>query len=184
MYAAAEDSDADAADADADAPRPARNAARGPRAVAVAAAVGALLALGGCGGGGGGGDGDGKADAKAETGGNGAARPSASAAPKAARVEQLASAAGCKPEFTTKVDDYRQAVCENSRGKFLFLDFVTAENQRDWLETARMYGGVYLVGDRWVLSSSPRKNMEKFRERFGGALEEGTSYGGASRTPR
>ncbi|GAA0917542.1 MULTISPECIES: hypothetical protein [Streptomyces violaceusniger group] len=176
----------DAADADADTPHPVRTADRaprrhGPRAVAVAAAVGALLAIAGCGGGGG----DGKADAKAEAGGN-AARPSASASPtpKAARVEQLASAAGCKPEFTTKVDDYRQAVCKNSRGKFLFLDFATAKNQRDWLETAQMYGGVYLVGNRWVLSSSPRKNMEEFREKFGGTIEEGTSYGGASRTPR
>ncbi|MEE4590829.1 hypothetical protein V2J94_02765 [Streptomyces sp. DSM 41524] len=181
MYAAADD-------ADADTPHPVRTADRaprrhGPRAAAVAAAVGALLALAGCGGGGG--DGDGKADAKAEAGGN-AARPSASASPtpKAARVEQLASAAGCKPEFTTKVDDYRQAVCKNSRGKFLFLDFVTAKNQRDWLETAQMYGGVYLVGNRWVLSSSPRKNMEEFREKFGGTIEEGTSYGGASRTPQ
>ncbi|WP_413104458.1 hypothetical protein [Streptomyces sp. Inha503] len=178
--------DAADADADADAPHPVRTAAdraprrHGPRAVAVVAAVGALLAIAGCGGG----DGGGKADAKAEAGGN-AGRPSATAGPtpKAARVEQLASAAGCKPEFTTKVDDYRQAVCKNSKGKFLFLDFVTAKNQRDWLETAQMYGGVYLVGNRWVLSSSPRKNMEKFRERFGGTIEEGTSYGGASRTP-
>ncbi|MGW7695335.1 hypothetical protein ACWGMA_42055 [Streptomyces asiaticus] len=174
MYDAADD-------ADADAPHPVRTATRAPRAVAVVAAVGALLAIAGCGGGGG----DGKADAKAETGGN-AARPSASASPtpKAARVEQLASAAGCKPEFTTKVDDYRQAVCKNSKGKFLFLDFVTAKNQRDWLETAQMYGGVYLVGNRWVLSSSPRKNMEEFRDKFGGTIEEGTSYGGASRTPQ
>ncbi|AEM83287.1 hypothetical protein [Streptomyces violaceusniger] len=167
--------------ADADAPHPLRTAGRpprrhGPRAVAVAAAVGALLTVAGCGGG------DGKPDAKAETGGN-AARPSASPAPKAARVEQLASAAGCEPEFTTKVDDYRQAVCKTAKGKFVFLDFVTAKGRRDWLETAQMYGGVYLVGNRWVLSSSPRKNMERLRDEFGGTIEEETSYGGASRTP-
>ncbi|NUH37290.1 hypothetical protein HUF15_11045 [Streptomyces samsunensis] len=171
--------------ADADVPHPPRTPdraprRRGPRAVAVATAVGALLALAGCGGGGGGG---GKADAKAETGGN-AARPSASPAPKAARVEQLASAAGCKPEFTTKVDDYRQAVCKSAKGKFVFLDFVTAKGQRDWLETAQMYGGVYLVGNRWVLSSSPRKNMERLRDEFGGTIEGGTSYGSASGTPQ
>ncbi|WP_458089849.1 hypothetical protein [Streptomyces malaysiensis] len=160
--------------ADADVPHPVRIADRAPRTVAVAAAVGALLALAGCGGGGGG---------KAETGGD-AARPSASPAPKAARVEQLASAAGCKPEFTTKVDDYRQAVCKSAKGKFVFLDFVTAKGQRDWLETAQMYGGVYLVGNRWVLSSSPRKNMERLRDEFGGTIEGGTSYGSASGTPQ
>ncbi|SED04873.1 hypothetical protein [Streptomyces melanosporofaciens] len=168
--------------ADAGARHPLRTADRPPRrhgvrAMAVAAAVGALLTVAGCGGG------NGKADAKAETGGN-AARPSASPAPKAARVEQLASAAGCEPQFTTKVDDYRQAVCRTAKGKFVFLDFVTAENQRDWLETAQMYGGVYLVGNRWVLSSSPRKNMETLRDEFGGTIEEETSYGGASRTPK
>ncbi|MFF6849302.1 hypothetical protein [Streptomyces antimycoticus] len=172
----------DAADADARHPlRPAGRPPRRhrPRAMAVAAAVGALLTVAGCGGG----DGDGKADAKAETGGN-AARPSASPAPKAARVEQLASAAGCEPQFTTKVDDYRQAVCKTAKGEFVFLDFVTAKGQRDWLETAQMYGGVYLVGNRWVLSSSPRKNMATLRDEFGGTIEKDTSYGGASRTPK
>ncbi|QTI89907.1 hypothetical protein [Streptomyces sp. AgN23] len=174
----------DAADAAARHPlRPAGRPPRRhrPRAMAVAAAVGALLTVAGCGGGDG--DGDGKADAKAETGGN-AARPSASPAPKAARVEQLASAAGCEPQFTTKVDDYRQAVCKTAKGEFVFLDFVTAKGQRDWLETAQMYGGVYLVGNRWVLSSSPRKNMATLRDEFGGTIEEDTSYGGASRTPK
>ncbi|BBJ39046.1 hypothetical protein SSPO_017640 [Streptomyces antimycoticus] len=152
----------DAADADARHPlRPADRPPRrhGPRAMAVAAAVGALLTVAGCGGG------DGKADAKAETGGN-AARPSASPAPKAARVEQLASAAGCEPQFTTKVDDYRQAVCKTAEGKFVFLDFVTAKGQRDWLETRRDRADVrrvYLVGNRWVLSSSPGRTWRRSR---------------------
>ncbi|MFE2679251.1 hypothetical protein, partial [Streptomyces hygroscopicus] len=114
-----------------------------------------------------------------------AVRPGAGGppAPGPARVERLASAAGCEPEFTTQVDDYRQAVCESAKGKFVFLDFATAKGQRDWLETAQMYGGVYLVGNRWVLSSSPRKNMETLRDEFGGTIEESTSYGGASRAP-
>lgn len=181
------------ATATADAPRPVRSTARAPRrrgpgavATALAAAASALLAVAGCAGGGGGGT----ADAGAETGRNAEAgrntvRPGASAgrAPGPARVERLASAAGCEPEFTTQVDDYRQAVCESAKGKFVFLDFATAKGQRDWLETAQMYGGVYLVGNRWVLSSSPRKNMETLRDEFGGTIEESTSYGGASRAP-
>ncbi|MET7761338.1 hypothetical protein ABZS71_04600 [Streptomyces sp. NPDC005393] len=159
-----------------DAPHPAPSAdlstrRRGPRLVPVVAAVCAVLVTAGCGGGG-------KADAKAETGRH-TARPSARASPgaKPARVDQLASAAGCKPDFTTRVDDYRQAVCKTGKGKFLFLDFVSDKGQRDWLDTAQMYGGVYLVGDRWVLSSSPRKNMDTLRREFGGTIEEGTSYG-------
>ncbi|MET8009256.1 hypothetical protein ABZU86_09700 [Streptomyces sp. NPDC005271] len=166
-----------------DAPRPVptddrTTRPRGPGLVPVAAAVCALVAIAGCGGQGG------KADARAETGRD-TARPSASASPvaKPARVEQLASAAGCKPDFTTKVDDYRQAVCKTAKGKFLFLDFVSAKGERDWLDTAQMYGGVYLVGNRWVLSSSPRKNMETLRAKFGGTIEDGAPYG-ASPSPR
>ncbi|MFD5392313.1 hypothetical protein ACFWMG_46845, partial [Streptomyces sp. NPDC127074] len=104
--------------------------------------------------------------------------------PRAGGGAHAARAAGCEPEFTTKVDDYRQAVCKSAKGKFVFLDFVTTKGQRDWLETAQMYGGVYLVGNRWVLSSSPRKNMERLRDEFGGTIEEETSYGAASRTPQ
>ncbi|MBL1098835.1 hypothetical protein [Streptomyces coffeae] len=159
-------------------PHPVRTAERtpprrGPRLTPVVAAVCGLLTVAGCGGDGGAGD------ATAETGRRGADRPSAGArpTPRPATVEQLASAVDCKPKFTVDVDDYRQAVCKNSRGTFLLLDFVKAKGQRDWLETAQMYGGVYLIGDRWVVSSSPRKNMTEVREQFGGTIEDTTSHG-------
>ncbi|WP_432034905.1 hypothetical protein [Streptomyces cucumeris] len=144
----------------------------GPRLTPVVAAVCGVLTVAGCGGGG-------ADEATAETGRRGADRPGATAkaTPRPATVEKLASAVGCKPKFTVDVDDYRQAVCKTSRGKYLLLDFVKAKGQRDWLETAQMYGGVYLIGNRWVLSSSPRKNMEELRERFGGTIEDTTSHG-------
>ncbi|QKV91142.1 hypothetical protein HUT19_04790 [Streptomyces sp. NA02950] len=150
---------------------------RGPRLAPAVAAVCGLLTVAGCGGGGTG-------DATAETGRSGTDRPSAGAkpTPRPATVEQLASAVGCKPRFTVDVDDYRQAVCTTSRGKFLLLDFARAKGQRDWLETARMYGGVYLIGNRWVLSASPRKNMDELRKQFGGTIEDTTSSHGE--TPR
>lgn len=39
-----------------------------------------------------------------------------------------------------------------------------------------MYGGVYLVGNRWVLSAEPRSAMEAAREKLGGTIEETGAY--------
>ncbi|QUW85626.1 hypothetical protein SMIR_42035 (plasmid) [Streptomyces mirabilis] len=40
-----------------------------------------------------------------------------------------------------------------------------------------MYSGVYLVGNRWVLSASPRSAMEAARDKLGGTIEEAGAYG-------
>ena len=40
-----------------------------------------------------------------------------------------------------------------------------------------MYGGVYLAGNRWVLSASPRSAMEAARDKLGGTIEEAGAYG-------
>ncbi|MFI0776563.1 hypothetical protein [Streptomyces sp. NPDC021212] len=165
-------------------PHPVRTRRRPGRRIAPVLAVASVLLAAGCGGG----SADANAGGKSGTGGERAtARPGGSTrAPKPARVEQLAKSVGCEPEFTTEVDDYRQAVCRNSQGKFLFLDFVRTKGMRDWLETAQMYGGVYLVGNRWVISASPTKNMEKMRSEFGGTIEKSDSFGsspGASSSP-
>ncbi|MEU0845104.1 hypothetical protein ABZ370_37335 [Streptomyces sp. NPDC005962] len=162
-------------------PHPVITRRRPGRRIAPVLAVASVLLAAGCG------DGSGSADARTggATGGKGdsgaTARPGGDASPaaKPARVEQLAKSVDCEPDFTTKVDDYRQAVCTNSKGKFLFLDFISMKAQRDWLETAQMYGGVYLVGNRWALSSSPTKNMKTLRGEFGGTIEESGAFGSA-----
>lgn len=165
-------------------PHPVGTRRRSGRRIAPVLAVASVLLAAGCGGG--------SVSADADTGGKtgtggkgGTARPGGEASPaaKPARVEQLAKSVGCKPEFTTEVDDYRQAVCQSSKGKYLFLDFVKTKGMRDWLETAQMYGGVYLVGNRWVMSSSPTKNMERLRSEFGGTIEKSGSFGSSPGAP-
>lgn len=87
-------------------------------------------------------------------------------------VEELATTVGCTPEFQGKPLDFRQAVCENGGRQFVFLDFTTAEGQRDWLDYALMYGGVYLVGERWVLSANSKDYMVELSKTLGGAIEQ------------
>ncbi|WP_407836239.1 hypothetical protein ACE1OC_06935 [Streptomyces sp. DSM 116496] len=97
--------------------------------------------------------------------------PSAATAPSMT-VQQLASAVGCTAEITTKAADYRQATCKSEQADYVLVDFDTVEGQRAWLDYAEMYGGIYLVGDRWALSAKSKEYMESLRATLGGTVEE------------
>ncbi|WP_030678629.1 hypothetical protein [Streptomyces cellulosae] len=93
-------------------------------------------------------------------------------------LEQLAAAVHCgKPKVPGKTLDYRQGVCKAGTAEYVLLTFDTARGQREWLDVSQMYGGVYLVGNRWVLSATPRSAMEAARAKLGGTIEEGLSSG-------
>lgn len=107
------------------------------------------------------------------------AEPSGSTAPDARpeTLEGLAEAVGCgEPEEAGKTLDYRQGTCESDGAEYVLLTFDATKGQREWLDVAQMYGGVYLVGDRWVLSAEPRSAMESARGRLGGTIEESGGY--------
>jgi hypothetical protein len=130
-------------------------------------ALTAALLLAGCGGGSG-------------NGGEERTAASKSAAPTARpmTLEAMGKAVGCTtaPQEAGKTLDFRQGVCTSADAQFVLLTFDKAEGQRAWLDTAMIYGGVYLVGDRWVLSADPRSEMEKLRGELGGKIEE-SPYG-------
>lgn len=118
-------------------------------------------------------DPDGPAAAERTTPRSTATTPtSTSAIPaKALTVDQMAAFVGCVPQPVGKTSDFRQATCTAPRGKLVLLDFDTAEGQQAWLETALLYGGLYLVGDRWILSADTVEYMETLRTEFGGTIE-------------
>ncbi|MBB5783127.1 hypothetical protein [Nonomuraea jabiensis] len=87
-------------------------------------------------------------------------------------VEQLAATIGCTAEITLKALDYRKGECTRDGIPYVFLDFVTAEGQREWLDYAEMYGGLYLVGDRWALSAKSKSFMQELSGKLGGKIEE------------
>lgn len=149
-------------------PRPPAPPRRRTAAVVPGVAAVALLAVG-CG--------SGAESDRAAIGRGGKAEPSASApAARPAGVERLAGAMGCKPEITTDVDDYRQGVCHVGGKNYVFLSFVTAKGQRDWLDYAQMYGGTYLVGNRWVISAESMRTLKEARDKLGGTIEESAAY--------
>jgi hypothetical protein len=87
-------------------------------------------------------------------------------------VPQLAAKLGCTAKSAGKAKDFRQANCLKDGQNIVLLDFDSAEGQQDWLEYAVSYGGIYLVGDRWVLSGISREYMESLSRTLGGTVRE------------
>jgi hypothetical protein len=130
--------------------------------VTILAAAAALLLVGGCG-----------AEPAASPHAGHAAAPGDEAAPaQVLSVEQLAASLSCDPKISLAVSDYRRATCEAQGMKFQMLDFASTKGQRDWLEGAEMYGGVFLVGDRWVLGCDHEEHLESLRKTLGGTVED------------
>ncbi|MFH9730974.1 hypothetical protein [Streptomyces sp. NPDC017260] len=130
--------------------------------LALAAAV-AVVALTGCGT-----DGDGEA-----------------AVPETATgsLEHLAAQARCAPDMQTDADTIRQAICENGDEKYVLATFATDRGQREWINTAKDYGGHYLVGRKWV-AVGHQDVVADLRGTLGGTLEQGTRHdGGGSHAP-
>jgi len=87
-------------------------------------------------------------------------------------VEQLAASLSCDPDITLAVADYRRATCEAHGERFQILDFATTKGQRDWLEGAEMYGGIFLVGDRWALGCNDKEHLQSLQATLGGTVED------------
>jgi hypothetical protein len=147
-----------------------RTPSRARRLRTVAAAAGVLVVLPlvtACGGGD---DGPPAGDGEA------AAKPSTSAAAAAgvvapAKVEVIAGLTGCKAKIRTEADELREGVCHTEKGDYLITTFPEEKLKETWLEAARVYGGTYLVGMRWVVSGKPAL-LESFRAKLGGTIRE------------
>ncbi|MGY1522955.1 hypothetical protein ACW69C_04175 [Streptomyces sp. MN3] len=90
-------------------------------------------------------------------------------------LEKLAAEAKCDPDMQTDADTIRQALCEKGDEKYVLATFSTDRGQREWLNTAKDYGGYYLVGRKWV-AVGEEKTVEALRTKLGGDLEEGSEH--------
>jgi hypothetical protein len=93
-------------------------------------------------------------------------------------VEELAETVGCEPAFQGTTADFRQANCKVGKTDYLILDFSTEAGQQAWYDGAIPYGGSYLVGERWILTSSSEDAMIKLQDKLGGAIEQDESMAG------
>lgn len=111
--------------------------------------------------------------------------PAAKAAPASPgapgiSVEEIAGVLGCTAELSVEADELRQGACETAQGAYSVATFAADQGLRSWLAETRTYGGVYLVGDRWVVTGPSAQALTALHDRLGGTLESGTSHEGHS----
>ncbi|MFD4871337.1 hypothetical protein [Streptomyces sp. NPDC058412] len=105
----------------------------------------------------------------------------ASTAPRGTSIEEIATAIGCTAEVSVEADELRQGGCETGPGgPYRMVTFAAEQGLRSWLTEARMYGGLYLVGDRWVVTAGTEDALAVVRDRLGGSVEKGDTHGGPS----
>lgn len=90
---------------------------------------------------------------------------------KRATVEQIAGKInGCKPQPAPgRLKGYRQSSCKTSSGYYVINTFTTDPGQAAWLEHAKLYGGTYLVGPKWIVVGG-RSSLEQLRKKIGGKI--------------
>ncbi|MFZ3594196.1 hypothetical protein [Streptomyces sp. BH104] len=90
-------------------------------------------------------------------------------------LEHLAKEAGCRPDIQTDASDIRQANCGAGGGRYILATFTTDKGQAEWFDQANDYGGVYLVGPKWIAVGGAAQ-LTKLRGRLGGTLERPASH--------
>lgn len=86
-------------------------------------------------------------------------------------VEELAEKVGCTPDFQGTTSDFRQAACKTDAARYILFDFETDAKKRTWLDGALIYGGTYLVGEKWILTTMKNADLERLRGEIGGTVE-------------
>ena len=109
--------------------------------------------------------------------GCGAGGEKKAAVPEAATgsLEQIAAEAKCEPNMQTDADTIRQALCKKGKEKYVLATFATDRGQREWINTAKDYGGYYLVGRKWV-AVGHEDVVQALRGTLGGTMEEGSEH--------
>ncbi|MFD7256135.1 hypothetical protein [Streptomyces sp. NPDC059874] len=92
-------------------------------------------------------------------------------------IEEIATAIGCTAEVSVEAEELRQGGCESGQGAYRMATFAADEGLRSWLAEARIYGGSYLVGNRWVVTTGESAALSSLRDRLGGSLDTGTPHG-------
>ncbi|WP_320775418.1 hypothetical protein [Streptomyces sp. CRN 30] len=90
-------------------------------------------------------------------------------------LEHLAAEAACEPDLQTDADEIRQAICEKGDERWILATFATDRGQREWIDTAKDYGGYYLVGRKWI-AVGHEDVVADLRTTLGGTLEQGTDH--------
>ncbi len=91
--------------------------------------------------------------------------------PKAApaNIEKIAALTGCTPEIRIQAAELREGVCSTAQGQWTVTTFPAEKYKTVWLDSARMYGGTYLVGPQWAVGGK-QDVLAALRTKLGGEI--------------
>ncbi len=95
--------------------------------------------------------------------------------PQPASVQELAEKTNCSVTGKRKVADLEQGNCKNDLGRYVLVSFASEKKMNTWLEEAKPWGGVYLVGAGWVVVSE-EKTLQTIRKDLGGKIVHGDTH--------
>lgn len=91
--------------------------------------------------------------------------------PKTAPVlslTEIAGKVGCEPSSVRKSSDFQQGVCMVGQNRTTILTFTSNQKMFDWIEAAEGYGGAYLVGSQWLVTSQKAETLDPLVDKLGG----------------
>jgi hypothetical protein len=90
-------------------------------------------------------------------------------------LEQLAKTTGCTVSVQTNAAELRQGACKTTAGQYVVMTFPTDTTARTWFNEAKNWGGLYLIGSRWIIVGN-EKQLETFRGQVGGVIQAGDDH--------
>jgi hypothetical protein len=93
-----------------------------------------------------------------------------------AGLDDLSKKAGCRLQGKTNSEELRQGECKNAKARYTLLTFASDKDQQTWLKEAKIWGGSYLVGPRWI-AVGEQPELEALRRNLGGDIEHGDTHG-------
>ncbi|MFF3014175.1 hypothetical protein [Streptomyces sp. NPDC057939] len=101
---------------------------------------------------------------------------------RTATLQEIAAVLGCTPEVTVDAEELKEAACGSGQDSYRMTTFAADQGQRAWLAESAMYGGTYLVGNRWVVTAATAEALAPLRERLGGTVANGASHAASGPT--
>lgn len=99
--------------------------------------------------------------------------------PKPAAVmslTEIAAQIGCKPADLHKNSEFQQAACTVGGTRMTILTFISNQKMTDWIGEAEGYGGAYLVGAQWLVTSTKAETLDPLVDKLGGQIMLDSAY--------
>jgi hypothetical protein len=91
---------------------------------------------------------------------------------------RLTTVLGCQPDLVTDSAEIREEACTAGEHRYRVMTFANAAGREAWLSEAQAYGGVYVVGRKWVVvAATTEPELKSLAAKLGGEVQQGAAHG-------